>query len=115
MEHMIKRSVTIYSWHRQVEAGMMTWEDCIRAAVKMGCNGIERQRDGPSVLLTERTIPAVFFMRAERTIPAVLRGGSRYQGVVRETVSCHDHCSVPGPFPGRPPRDISSAPSRGFS
>ncbi len=41
MEHMIKRSVTIYSWHRQVEAGMMTWEDCIRAAVKMGCNGIE--------------------------------------------------------------------------
>ncbi len=41
MEHNIKRSVTIYSWHRQVEAGMMTWEDCIKAAVKMGCNGLE--------------------------------------------------------------------------
>ncbi|MCQ2557971.1 MAG: sugar phosphate isomerase/epimerase [Oscillospiraceae bacterium] len=40
-EHNIKRSVTIYSWHRQVETGMMTWEDCIKAAVKMGCNGIE--------------------------------------------------------------------------
>lgn len=41
MEHNIKRSVTIYSWHRQVEDGLMTWEDCIRAAVKMGCSGIE--------------------------------------------------------------------------
>lgn len=41
MEHNIKRSVTIYSWHRQVEAGMMTWEDCIKAAVKMGTPGIE--------------------------------------------------------------------------
>ncbi|MBR2122828.1 MAG: TIM barrel protein [Lachnospiraceae bacterium] len=40
-EHNIKRSITIYSWNRQVEAGTMTWEDCIKAAVKLGCNGIE--------------------------------------------------------------------------
>ena len=40
-EHDIKRGVTIYSWHRQVEAGVLTWDDCIKAAVKMGCNGIE--------------------------------------------------------------------------
>ncbi len=39
--HAIKRAVTIYSWHRQVEAGKLTWDDCVRAAVKMGCNGIE--------------------------------------------------------------------------
>lgn len=41
MEHNIKRGITIYSWNRQVEMGFLTWEDCIRAAVKMGCNGIE--------------------------------------------------------------------------
>ncbi len=40
-QHNIKRSVTIYSWHRQVEMGMLTWEDCIKAAVKMGCQGVE--------------------------------------------------------------------------
>ncbi|MBB5264633.1 sugar phosphate isomerase/epimerase [Catenibacillus scindens] len=40
-EHNIKRAVTIYSWHRQVEAGLLTWDDCVKAAVKMGCNGIE--------------------------------------------------------------------------
>ena len=40
-EHNIKRAVTIYSWHRQVESGLLTWDDCIKAAVKMGCNGIE--------------------------------------------------------------------------
>ena len=39
--HNIKRGITIYSWHRQVEAGQLTWDDCIKAAVKMGCNGIE--------------------------------------------------------------------------
>jgi sugar phosphate isomerase/epimerase len=41
MGHNIKRGITIYSWHRQVEAGYLTWEDCIQAAVKMGCNGLE--------------------------------------------------------------------------
>ncbi len=41
MGHKIKRGITIYSWHRQVEAGKLTWEDCIEAAVKMGCNGLE--------------------------------------------------------------------------
>lgn len=40
-KHNIKRGITIYSWHRQVESGLLTWEDCIQAAVKMGCNGIE--------------------------------------------------------------------------
>ena len=29
MGHNIKRSVTIYSWHRQVEAGKLTWEEMI--------------------------------------------------------------------------------------
>lgn len=41
MTHDIKRGITIYSWHRQVEAGMLSWEDCIKAAVKMGCTGLE--------------------------------------------------------------------------
>lgn len=41
MGHNIKRGITIYSWHRQVEQGKLTWEDCIKAAVKMGCNGME--------------------------------------------------------------------------
>jgi len=41
MEHNIKRGITIYSWNRQVEAGALTWDECIKAAVKMGCTGIE--------------------------------------------------------------------------
>ena len=41
MEHNIKRGITIYSWYHQVDTGTLTWEDCIRAAVKMGCNGLE--------------------------------------------------------------------------
>jgi len=41
MKHSIKRGITIYSWHRQVEAGSLTWEKCIEAAVKLGCNGLE--------------------------------------------------------------------------
>jgi len=41
MSHNIKRGITIYSWQRQVEAKQLTWDDCIRAAVKMGCTGIE--------------------------------------------------------------------------
>ena len=41
MEHNIKRAVTIYSWQRQVELGLLTWDDCIKAAVMMGCTGIE--------------------------------------------------------------------------
>ncbi len=41
MEHNIKRSVTVYSWHRQVEAGYLTWEDCVKASVMMGCTGLE--------------------------------------------------------------------------
>lgn len=41
MSHNIKRGITIYSWQRQVEARQLTWEDCIQAAVKMGCTGIE--------------------------------------------------------------------------
>jgi sugar phosphate isomerase/epimerase len=41
MEHSIKRGITIYSWNRQVEAGVLTWDDCVKAAVKMGCTGIE--------------------------------------------------------------------------
>ena len=40
-EHHIKRAVTIYSWNRQVELGLLTWEDCIKAAVMMGCTGVE--------------------------------------------------------------------------
>ena len=40
-EHNIKRAVTIYSWQRQVELGLLTWDDCIKAAVMMGCTGIE--------------------------------------------------------------------------
>jgi len=41
MDHFIKRGITIYSWHRQVEAGKLTWEDCIKAAAKMGITGME--------------------------------------------------------------------------
>lgn len=41
MAHNIKRGITIYSWQRQVENRQLTWEDCIQAAVKMGCNGLE--------------------------------------------------------------------------
>lgn len=41
MSHNIKRGITIYSWQAQVEAKQLTWDDCIRAAVKMGCTGIE--------------------------------------------------------------------------
>ena len=41
MSHNIKRGITIYSWNKQVEAGQLTWEECIQAAVKMGCTGLE--------------------------------------------------------------------------
>ena len=41
MAHNIKRGITIYSWQRQVELGQLTWEDCVQAAVKMGCTGLE--------------------------------------------------------------------------
>ena len=39
--HNIKRGITIYSWQRQVETRQLDWEDCVRAAVKLGCTGIE--------------------------------------------------------------------------
>ena len=54
MGHKIKRGITIYSWHRQVEAGKLTWEDCIEAAVKMGCNGLE------PVSYTHLTLPTSY-------------------------------------------------------
>ena len=41
MAHNIKRGITIYSWNKEVEAGLLTWDDCIKAAVKMGCTGME--------------------------------------------------------------------------
>ena len=30
MGHKIKRGITIYSWHRQVEAGKLTWRIVLR-------------------------------------------------------------------------------------